>query len=188
MFSASHLHHARVPAAPQAGALLRVAVFGRGLEELLHFDDVVISDIDSCDIIVSDTTFGRPFDAPLLVLLSDGADAFEVIAAGARGAISRNSSPSRIHAALQAIGEGLIVIDREPARDHRTPLIDPLTAREQDVLSLLAAGLTNKEIASRLGITDHTVKFHVNAILAKLGAETRTEAVVHAAKLGIVVL
>ena len=76
---------------------------------------------------------------------------------------------------------------RAPSRDAE-PLSDPLTAREQDVLHLLASGLTNKEIATRLGITDHTVKFHVNAILGKLGAETRTEAVVHAAKLGIVVL
>jgi len=179
MLSALQLHQAHIPQ-------LRVAVFGRGVEDLLHFDDVVITDAGSCDLIVSDTTFGRPLDAPLLVLLSDGADAFEVIAAGARGAISRNSSPSRIHAALRAIDEGLTVVDREPA--PAAALIDPLTAREQDVLSLLAAGLTNKEIASRLGITDHTVKFHVNAILAKLGAETRTEAVVHAAKLGIVVL
>ena len=192
MFSASHLNHARVPTPPRAGALLRVAVVGRDLEQLARFDDViVIDDIDSADVVLCDTAIGRPLaqplDVPLLVLLRDGADALEAIAAGARGAISRSSSPSRIHAALRAIGEGLIVIDREPSRDAE-PLADPLTAREQDVLELLAAGLTNKEIATRLGITDHTVKFHVNAILAKLGAETRTEAVVHAAKLGIVVL
>jgi len=192
MFSASDLNHARITPAPQAGALLRVAVVGRHIKELATFDDiVVVDDLDSCDVIVCDTAIGRPlmqsFDVPLLVLLSDGADALEAIAAGARGAISRSSSPSRIHAALRAIGEGLIVIDREPSRDAE-PLADPLTAREQDVLDLLASGLTNKEIATRLGITDHTVKFHVNAILAKLGAETRTEAVVHAAKLGIVVL
>jgi DNA-binding NarL/FixJ family response regulator len=190
MFSASQLNQVRIAPAPHTGALLRVAVAGRDARALAAivaaFDDVVIvDDVDSCDIVVGDKT--QPLDVPLLVLLSDGADAFEVIAAGARGAISRHSSPSRIHAALRAIDEGLIVIDREPARDSE-PLIDPLTAREQDVLALLAAGLTNKEIASRLGITDHTVKFHVNAILAKLGAETRTEAVVHAAKLGIVVL
>ncbi|HEX8153349.1 MAG TPA: LuxR C-terminal-related transcriptional regulator, partial [Thermoanaerobaculia bacterium] len=50
------------------------------------------------------------------------------------------------------------------------------------------AGLTNKEIAQRLGISDHTVKFHLNGIMGKLGVETRTEAVVHAARLGIVTL
>lgn len=190
MFSASHLNQARIAPAPHTGALLRVGVAGRDVKTLAEilatFDDVIlVDDLDVCDIVIADKT--HPVDAPLLVLLGEGADAFEVVAAGARGAISRTSSPSRIHAALRAIDEGLIVIDREPLRASE-PMIDPLTAREQDVLSLLAAGLTNKEIASRLGITDHTVKFHVNAILAKLGAETRTEAVVHAAKLGIVVL
>jgi two-component system, NarL family, nitrate/nitrite response regulator NarL len=68
------------------------------------------------------------------------------------------------------------------------PMAEPFTARELEVVQLLAAGLTNKEIAQRLGITEHTVKFHVNAILGKLGAATRTEAVVQAARLGIVVL
>ena len=66
--------------------------------------------------------------------------------------------------------------------------LEPLTARELEVLRLLSDGMTNKEIASRLGITEHTIKFHVNAILGKLSAETRTEAVVHAARLGIVTL
>lgn len=170
----------------QASTTVRVAVMGRIPKAVAAFDDViVVDDLDACDIVIADKT--QPLDIPLLVLLNDGDDAFEAIAAGARGAISRSSSPSRVHAALRAIGEGLIVIDREPSRDAE-PLPDPLTAREQDVLELLASGLTNKEIATRLGITDHTVKFHVNAILAKLGAETRTEAVVHAAKLGIVVL
>lgn len=192
MFSASHLNHSRIAPVPHAGGLLRVAILGREIKQLGAYDDIVIvDDVDSSDVVLCDTAIRRPlaqpFDVPLLVLLADGADALEAIAAGARGAISRSSSPERIHAALRAIGEGLIVIDREPSRDAE-PLSDPLTAREQDVLELLAAGLTNKEIATRLGITDHTVKFHVNAILAKLGAETRTEAVVHAAKLGIVVL
>lgn len=186
MFSASPLNQARIAPPPQAGGLLRVAILGRVPHQLSAHDDIiVVDDPEACDIVIADKT--QPLDVPLLVLLSEGDDAFEAIAAGARGAISRGSSPSRIHAALRAIAEGLIVIDREPSRGAE-PLADPLTAREQDVLELLASGLTNKEIATRLGITDHTVKFHVNAILAKLGAETRTEAVVHAAKLGIVVL
>ena len=176
----------------QAPTTVRVAVIGPVPKSIATFDDIIlVDDLDSCDVVLSDAAVALPLtrrrDLPLLVLLDDGDDALEAIAAGARGAISRRSSPSRVHAALRAIGEGLIVIDRQPARDAE-PLEDPLTAREQDVLELLAAGLTNKEIATRLGITDHTVKFHVNAILAKLGAETRTEAVVHAAKLGIVVL
>ena len=111
---------------------------------------------------------------------------------GARGAIERMPSPRRFHAALHAVREGLHVAG-EPLPSLSTsteldPHFEPLTARELDVIQLLAAGRTNKEIAHRLGITEHTVKFHVNAILGKLAAETRTEAVVNAAKRGIVTL
>ena len=63
-----------------------------------------------------------------------------------------------------------------------------LTPRESEVLQLLAEGLPNKAIAERLGISDHTAKFHVNAILGKLGASTRTEALAQAARLGLVLL
>ena len=64
--------------------------------------------------------------------------------------------------------------------------MEPLTPREREVLGLLAEGLTNRAIAERLGISEHTAKFHVNAILGKLGVETRTEAVGEAARLGLV--
>jgi DNA-binding NarL/FixJ family response regulator len=63
-----------------------------------------------------------------------------------------------------------------------------LTARELDVLGALADGLSNKAIARRLGISFHTVKFHVAGILAKLDAESRTEAVTKGAQLGLVML
>jgi DNA-binding NarL/FixJ family response regulator len=63
-----------------------------------------------------------------------------------------------------------------------------LTARELEVLTAMADGATNKAIARRLGISFHTVKFHVAAILEKLDADTRTEAVMKAAQLGIVML
>ena len=68
------------------------------------------------------------------------------------------------------------------------PLIEALTARELAVLRLVAEGLPNKTIAVRLGISEHTVKFHVNAILGKLGVASRTEAVVRATRLGLIFL
>ena len=128
---------------------------------------------------------------PSLLLVGTAAQRSGAIAAGARGVIDRNATPRRIHAALHAVAEGLRVVDGERIADPRAeegPLDESLTARELDVLQLLTAGMTNKEIAQRLGITEHTVKFHVNAILGKLHAETRTEAVVSAARRGIVVL
>ena len=63
-----------------------------------------------------------------------------------------------------------------------------LTERERQVVTLLAEGLSNKLIADRLGISDHTAKFHVNGVMAKLGAGTRTEAVVEAVRRGLVTL
>ena len=67
-------------------------------------------------------------------------------------------------------------------------ILEPLTPRELEVLHLLAEGLPNKTIARRLAISDHTVKFHVNALLGKLQAQSRTEAVVRASRAGLVVL
>jgi len=73
------------------------------------------------------------------------------------------------------------VKDDEFDRPHES-----LTAREHDVLELLAQGLGNREIAERLGISDHTVKFHLSAIFGKLGATTRTDAVRRALSLGLI--
>ena len=76
----------------------------------------------------------------------------------------------------------------EPASHPLAELIEPLTPRESKVLEMLASGLTNKEIAARLAISEHTAKFHVASILGKLGAGTRTEAVTLGIRRGLVLL
>jgi DNA-binding NarL/FixJ family response regulator len=81
-----------------------------------------------------------------------------------------------------------LALEPSPARDPSLTLVEDLTPRETEVLQLLADGLTNKAIAQRLGISDHTVKFHVNSVLGKLGAQSRTEAVVRASRLGLLLL
>jgi DNA-binding NarL/FixJ family response regulator len=75
-----------------------------------------------------------------------------------------------------------------PADPVKTEALEELTERELEVLEQLASGLSNKRIARALGISEHTAKFHVNGILAKLGASSRTEAVVAAARRGLVTL
>ena len=69
---------------------------------------------------------------------------------------------------------------------RREPLIEALTAREHDVLALVSDGLGNRDIATALAISDHTVKFHLASIFGKLGVSTRTEAVQRGLRLGVI--
>ena len=136
-----------------------------------------------------------PEDAPpVLALVSDDSHAADAWAAGARGVILRDTDAERVTAALKAIGAGFGLLDLSlatpvmPLRsvpDGNSPVLTP---RELDTLRLLADGLPNKTIAVRLGISQHTVKFHVNSILGKLSAQSRTEAVTNAARLGLIFL
>lgn len=138
---------------------------------------------------------GRANEAPpILALVPDEDTAAEAIAAGARGVLDRTADPTLLEAALRAIHAGLFVTDHGLGRIRThsdappPPLLGALTPREIEVLKLLAEGLSNKAIAQRLEISEHTAKFHVNAILQKLGVDRRTEAVVRAARLGLVML
>lgn len=136
-----------------------------------------------------------PHDLPVVALLKDVSQAVEAWRAGARGLLLGTLDPDSLGAALTAASHGLAVV--EPSLVNALTQIetaqmdmpvDALTAREMEVLQLLASGLPNKTIANRLSITDHTVKFHVNAIMTKLGVQSRTEAVVRATKLGMIIL
>ncbi len=133
------------------------------------------------------------FSAPVVALASDAGQAGTALRAGARSVISRSAAPEVVAAAVLSTDRGLAVLDPELAGSFVRPPdravgTEPLTPREREVLALLAEGLANKAIAARLGISDHTAKFHVNAILAKLGVDSRAEAIVRAARLGLVVL
>ena len=130
---------------------------------------------------------------PVLALLATTAVAGEVRAAGARGLLSRTTDGAQMAAAAAAVDRGLLVFDAGMAVApvpllEGERLVEPLSPREQDVLAGLAEGLSNKQIARQLAVSEHTVKFHVNAILGKLGAQSRTEAVVRATRAGLILL
>jgi len=136
-----------------------------------------------------------PAGPPVVAIVADEADAREALGAGARGALSRNADGDRLSAALRAVVLGLVVLDDTFAADalRGAPAVsqelpESLTPRELEVLQLLAQGLPNKLIAQRLGISEHTAKFHVNAILGKLGVQSRSEAIVQAVRMGLVLL
>jgi DNA-binding NarL/FixJ family response regulator len=127
----------------------------------------------------------------------------ELLQSGVRAMLSRDAGASEIVAAIGAASAGLVVFAaewgaalRSAWRTERraattTPNDDvdqPLTTRELEVLRLLAEGLANKQIAARLTISEHTVKFHVGSVFTKIGASTRAEAVMIGARRGLIVL
>ena len=110
-----------------------------------------------------------------------------------RGILLRDVTTERLLASIQAANEGLTTLESDlldlllPANSLEDYLsAEDLTPRALEVLQLLAEGLANKTIAQQLEISDHTVKFHVNAIMGKLGAQSRTAAVVRATRMGLI--
>jgi DNA-binding NarL/FixJ family response regulator len=115
------------------------------------------------------------------------------------GVLSPDPTEDELAAAVRAVGEGLWVgapglvqsLIRLPGRRESSgeeSLIDPLTAREMEVIQLMAQGLANKQIALALGISEHTVKFHLSSLSAKLNSTSRTEAVKRGIELGLISL
>lgn len=108
------------------------------------------------------------------------------------GLLDLGADPMRVAAALSAVLAGLVVFDPARRQDlparHEGPVFDaePLTEREVQVLELIAKGMTNRDIGGLLGISAHTVKFHVGQVLDKLGAASRAEAVSSALRLGLI--
>ena len=145
--------------------------------------DVVILDLDLPGTSGLDA-IGR-FASPVLVLTAYATDedVQRALDAGARGYLLQGSALADIENAIAAVARGESYLDSRVAagvigRDHR----QRLSSRERDVLRLLAAGSSNKQIAARLGITERTAKFHVTSIFTKLGAENRAQAVAIAAE------
>ena len=106
------------------------------------------------------------------------------------GAIEVAGEFATLAAARAAEGEAdaILITPIRQSRDDEEAVPEPLTAREVQVLELLAEGLPNKAIARRLGIGDQTVKFHVAALSGKLGAANRTDAVRRAVRRGLIAL
>jgi DNA-binding NarL/FixJ family response regulator len=140
--------------------------------------------------------------AGVLILFEDepvGTQVLSWLRGRAWGLLPFDSSAEELQAAIRAIHEGLFVgapVLLEPLlgrllRADDVPAdtqVEALTGREAEVLQLLAQGLANKQIAASLGISEHTVKFHVSAVYAKLGATSRTEAVRMGVRKGLIVL
>lgn len=153
----------------------------------------------------------RP-DLPVLVIVEGELDPQDLAGIGVGlpgeirpwGVISAEAPAEALQAAVRAVAEGLMVASPELLQSLLSPVLfepeageydqsgltgrEHLTEREVDVLREVARGLTNKQIALALGISEHTVKFHVSSVYAKLGASNRTEAVRKGARRGFIPL
>jgi two-component system, NarL family, nitrate/nitrite response regulator NarL len=184
------------------GALEAVArgngVFVDGVSDVSALQRLV--DRQAIDIILADGLGAEELgvlggQATLLIVLADEGDAADLALAGAAAVLPREASAETIGAAIALTGQGLRLLPDLALRalagvETASSLTEApaLTPREREVLAAMADGASNKVIARRLGISFHTAKFHVASILTKLDADTRTEALARAARMGLVML
>jgi two-component system, NarL family, response regulator YdfI len=183
-------NHADFHLAGSFGSVASLVPFARKTEL-----DVIVIDSDSIrDFLL------EPISEAAIVLLTEVSDARSIsrlLRSGVRAILSRESDPDNVLSAIYAVYDGLVLLSTATAEnlaavygdqplELEDEMSEEITSRETDVLRMLAKGLVNKEIAARLGISEHTVKFHISSILDKLGASTRTEAVTLGIRRGLI--
>jgi NarL family two-component system response regulator YdfI len=172
------------------GSVASLVSFSHGREL-----DVIVIDSDS----IPTLSHALMSDAAIVLLttVSDARSISRLLRNRVRAILSRESDPDDVLSAIYAAHDGLVLLSAPAAEslaavyDDRaleveTGLSEEITSRETEVLRMLAEGLVNKDIATRLGISEHTVKFHISSILDKLGASTRTEAVTLGIRRGLI--
>jgi DNA-binding NarL/FixJ family response regulator len=162
--------------------------------------DVVLAEIADTRLLSLAPLIGHAERLPLVLLVENvsRSELLRALQAGARALLPRTSQPAEIFVAIEAAVAGLTAFGQEEldlllpaatvAEHEPEPLLEALSAREAEVLALMAQGLANKNIADRLNISEHTVKFHVSSILSKLAASSRTEAVTKGLRGGLLVI
>lgn len=173
-----------------------------GLELVGSYPDAAGLEASRPDVLLMAGVAPNAVAIPAVVLSTQEQPAWtaDALRAGVRAFLPGDASPSAILAAIEAVAGGMALIDPQelesllslstPGRALEAaaaPTV-PLTPRELEVLRMMADGAANKEIAFRLGISEHTVKFHVASILGKLDAGTRTEAVARGLRTGLILL
>ena len=182
--------HADFHLAGSFGAVASLVSFARGTEL-----DVIVIDSDSIRELSAALTSNA--GTVLLTEVSDARSISRLLRSGVRAILSRDSDPDDILSAIYAAYDGLVLLSTLTAEtlaavygdqplEVEDEFSEEITSRETEVLRMLAKGLVNRDIALRLGISEHTVKFHISSILDKLGASTRTEAVALGIRRGLI--
>ena len=182
--------HAEFHLAGSFGAVASLASFVRNNDL-----DVIVIDTDS----IRDLLLEPTLDAAIVLLteVTEARSISRLLRSRVRAILSRESEPDDVLSAIYASYDGLVLLSTPTAEslaavygdqplEVEAELSEEITSRETDVLRMLAEGLVNRDIAARLGISEHTVKFHISSILDKLGASTRTEAVTLGIRRGLI--
>jgi DNA-binding NarL/FixJ family response regulator len=180
--------------------VIRVLIVANSEAEVVELTELMAED-DRIEVVSADPDVvlvagipTRSFDAPT-VLLTGETTYSEGYGNSVRAQLPPDATASEVLAAVVAVGQGLVVLTQTqaerllPARPRRQDLprlVEALTPREIEVLRLMGDGLVNKEIAVRLGISEHTAKLHVASILGKLQASSRTDAVAQGMRRGLI--
>lgn len=191
-------------AGPGVSVVGRAASLESVVAQILDAEpDAVVLDTsgDNSESLLEELSASNLANETTVILLSDRespGSLARAIRAGVRAILPAQITSEQLLAALHAAVEGLVILHPAElnsllpapslASSPLAELTEALTPREREVLQMLASGLVNKEIATKLSISEHTVKFHVASILGKLGASTRTEAVSLGIRRGLVLL
>jgi NarL family two-component system response regulator YdfI len=204
--AASTVRRAGLEALVKQAPLLKLAASLQGTLAVAQYaaqlhPDVILLDLEHPNQQLEAAALPRiPRSFPVIALIDEPSTDWtaHALRSGVRAILPRDSSMDEILAAIQAAHAGLVLLDSAVTQNlaarvptlasQPMPTLDDLTPREVEVLRMLAEGLGNREMASRMGISDHTVKFHISSILDKLGAATRTEAVTMGIRMGIILL
>jgi len=199
--SASAVRRAGLEGLIKATSSLKLVASLRELPKLAgHIDglqtDVLVADLDG------ESSFPDRWNLALpVVALADNPNpawTAQALRSGVKAILPRDADAEAIRTAILAahsglvllsadIGRGLVDNVRLPSRKAEVPF-EQLTPRELEVLAMLSEGFGNRQIADRLGVSDHTIKFHISSILDKLGVSTRTEAVTAGLRMGLILL
>jgi NarL family two-component system response regulator YdfI len=191
------------PSLKLIGSLPGLVGFTARLQELQPH--VLIADLAQPDTQLFAAVSELERDGVAVVVLIDDPSAgwaARALRAGVRSILPRESTENEIVSAVFAADGGLVLLDPELTKELASQTrwvssassetaretLEELTPREVEVLRLMAEGFGNKQIAARLGISDHTVKFHISSILAKLSVSSRTEAVTQGIRMGLIVV
>ena len=167
-----------------------------GIESLLRLSPEIEVVAGGADVIIAEDEPPPALadSAAAVIVLSDEPQwTADALHAGVRAVLPRELTAAEMVAAVEAAAAGLVVLhprDLEAMLPAVQPAraIEALSPREIEVLGMMAEGISNKEIAARMGISEHTVKFHVASVMGKLHAGTRTEAVMLGVRMGLIMV